>query len=111
MPYLSPSALFWAAWAALAGLLLRCLAQDALLLRRPACDTTYIYEGYEEVKTAGGGRYRLVKFADGDKSTSAGRPWGRRQWTIGSVEYECLEGDKGRAPLLPPGADSRYLPR
>lgn len=69
----SPRALFRAAWAALAGVLLHCLAQDALLLRWPSCDTTYIYEGYEQVQMAREGRYRLIKFADGDRSASAGR--------------------------------------
>ncbi|KAL4448007.1 hypothetical protein ABPG75_005226 [Micractinium tetrahymenae] len=73
MRSLGPAALFWAAWGALAALLLHRLARDALLLRRPACDTTYIYEGYEPVQLAGGGRYRLIKFADGDRDAAAAR--------------------------------------
>lgn len=61
--------LVWAAWAALAGLLADRVLEDR---REPVlCDTTYLWEGYEEVPEAGGGRYRLMAFKDADSGRAA----------------------------------------
>ena len=56
----------WLAWAALAGLVAQRLLLDASLPRH--CDTTYIWEGYEEVPMGGRSRYRLIKYSDRDTS-------------------------------------------
>lgn len=107
MRFLEPRALFCAVWAALAGLLLHRLVHDALLLQRPSCDTTYIYEGYEQVEMAGRGRYRLIKFVDGDRDSLAGRS-GLQNGADGRSTRMRLPGsDQG----VLPGADSRTAPR
>ena len=67
----------WLACAALAGLLLQRLVLDVRLPR--FCDTTYIWEGYEEAPIGGKQRYRLIRFKDGDTGRQAGGvPWLRR---------------------------------
>lgn len=65
-----PRLLVWTAWAALAGLLAQRLVQDG---REPLhCDTTYLWQGYEEELAGEGGAYRLVRFADKDAKRAAG---------------------------------------
>lgn len=67
--HMKPPAL-WFGWAALAAVLLHRVAMD---LRQPlACDTTYLWQGYEDVGLPDGGRYRLLRFKDGDKDRAAG---------------------------------------
>lgn len=60
----------WLVPAALAALLIHRLACDTFLPH--LCDTTYIWEGYEDVPLGGDQRYRLIKFKDGDARLSQG---------------------------------------
>lgn len=65
-----PALAWWLCWAALAALLARRVWED---VRQPVlCDTTYLWQGYEQALAADGDGYSLVKFADADASRAAG---------------------------------------